>query len=78
MKSNMTPRKTASAFLQSSVSPHDTALICTELLKDLIAAVYLGKEMYFLACDPSKVERARKASKEETDKNVKKKIIGIG
>ena len=42
------------------VSPAAGAAIASQFLKDLINAGYLPPEMVFLACDPSKLVRARK------------------
>jgi len=59
-----------------------TATIASSFLKDLIAAGHLSPEMAYLACDPSKVRRARKgamatAKKTDMDKHQTEKIEGI-
>ena len=62
-KRNLMPvLNTAKASLRRGVSPAATADITTGFLKDLIAAGILQPEMSYLACDPSKIERARKGA----------------
>ena len=51
---------TAKASITYGVTPPLTAAIATEYLKDLIAAGILPPEMSYLACDRSKIQRARK------------------
>ena len=41
-KNNMPLTNTAKASLRCNLTPHDTALICSEFLKDLIAAGHLS------------------------------------
>ena len=78
LKRNYMPiPNTAKASLRMSISPKATAIICSEFLKDLIAAGYLAKDMSYLACDRMKVERARKVVMEE-NKGEKHKIVGLG
>ena len=74
----MSLHNTARASLHCTISPHDTAMICTEFLKDLIAGGHLSQEMSFLACDPSKVERARRVAMAEAITEQDDKIIGLG
>ena len=51
---------TASASLRYNyVTPSAATAIATGFLKDLINAGYLSKEQNFLACDLSKLQRAR-------------------
>ena len=57
-------------------------MVATAYLQDLIAAGFMAPEMSHLACDPSKLVRARKAAMEssrEKDKNKYKteKIVGM-
>ena len=62
-KRNLMPvLNTAKASLRRGVSPAATADITTGFLKDLITAGILPPEMSYLACDPSKIERARKGA----------------
>ena len=51
----------AKSSLRHGVTPAATADITTGFLKDLIAAGILTPDMSYLAYDPSKIERARKA-----------------
>ena len=74
---------TARASLRYSVSPAATAAIASEFLKDLIAAGHLSQEMAYLACDPSKLVRARKAAmgialEKDKVKHEGVKITGLG
>lgn len=74
---------TARASLRYSVSPAATAAIASEFLKDLIAAGHLSPEMAYLACDPSKLVRARKAAmgialEKDKVKHDGVKITGMG
>ena len=39
-------------------------MVATAYLQDLIAAGFMTPEMSYLACDPSKLARARKAAME--------------
>ena len=55
----------------------------TAYLQDLIAAGFMAPEMSYLACDPSKLARARKAAMESSREKDKvkyetEKIVGIG
>ena len=60
-KRNMMPViNTAKSRVRHGVTPAATADITTGFLKALIAADILPPEMSYLACDPSKIERARK------------------
>ena len=82
-KRNMMPvPNTAKASLRCGVSAAATATIATEFLKDLITAGVLEPKMAYLACDPSKLERARKqvmAQATEMDKQAyaHEKIEGL-
>ena len=83
MRNTMPVPNTAKASLRCQVSPAAAATIATEFLKDLIAAGHLSPEMSFLACDPSKLVRARKAVMvDSTDLEMEKhkgvKIVGLG
>ena len=58
-------------------------MVATAYLQDLIAAGFMAPEMSYLACDPSKLARARKAAMESSreknkDKYKTEKIVGIG
>lgn len=82
-RNTMPIHNTARASIRCNVSPVATATIVSEFLKDLIAAGHLAPEMSHLACDPSKVARARKAVMVDSlDKEVVKytdsKIVGLG
>lgn len=82
-RNTMPVMNTAKASLRCCVSPVAAATIASEFLKDLIAAGYLGSDMAFLACDPSKLVRARRDVMEEArEQNMTKhtgvKIVGIG
>ena len=82
-KRNMMPViNTAKASIRRGMSPADAATVASEFLKDLIAAGFLQPEMSYLACDPSKMERARKqvmAQAREVDQLLysKQKIVGL-
>ena len=55
-------------------------MVATAYLQDLIAAGFMAPEMSYLACDPSKLVRARKAAMEsskEKDKNKYKTEIFV-
>mgnify|MGYP007101578413 CR=1 FL=1 len=41
-------------------------MVATAYLQDLIAAGFMAPEMSYLACDPSKLARARKAAMESS------------
>ena len=74
--------KTALGSLRCGASPAQTATITSEFVKDLINAGHLPPEKSYLACDPSKVTRARKATmsearKEGTCKFKERKVTGI-
>ena len=63
------------------MSPASAALIASAFLKDLISAGHLPSDMSYLACDPSKLVRARKramreAREESSDEQTQ--IVGIG
>ena len=65
------------------MSPSAAATIASEFLKDLIAAGHLDPDMAYLACDPSKLYRARKAAMEDAreqdlEKHKEAKIVGMG
>ena len=65
------------------VSRAATGAIATAFLQDLIAAGHLDPEMSYLACDPNKIARARKAAmgRSQVMDNQKyegEKIIGMG
>ena len=82
-RNTMPVPNTAKASLRFRVSPAAAATIASEYLKDLIAAGHLAPEMAYLACDPSKLVRARKtvmggAREKERMKSEDKKIIGLG
>ena len=58
-------------------------MVATAYLQDLIAAGFMAPEMSYLACDPSKLARARKAAMESSrekdkDEYETKKIVGMG
>jgi len=84
LKRNMIPvLNAAKASLRRGVSPAATADITSGFLKDLIAAGILQPEMSYLACDPSKIERARKtvmSNAREIDQSryMGEKLVGIG
>ena len=82
-RNTMPVLNTAMASLRCSVSPVAAATIASEFLKDLIAAGFLGSDMAYLACDPSKLVRARRDVMEEArgqdmNKHTDVKIVGIG
>ena len=80
-RNNMPIPNTAKASLRCQVSPAVTATIVSEYLKDLIAAGHLSPDMSYLACDPSKLYRARKAvmvDSTDTEKKKVVKIVGLG
>ena len=80
-RNNMPIPNTAKASLRCQVSPAVTATIVSEFLKDLIAAGHLSPDMSYLACDPSKLYRARKAvmvDSTDTEKEKVVKIVGLG
>jgi hypothetical protein len=57
--------------------------MATSFLKDLITAGHLPPEMSYLACDPSKMSRARKAvmgssKQKDKEKYETEKIVGMG
>ena len=63
------------------MSPASAAMIASAYLKDLISAGHLPSDKSYLACDPSKLVRARKramseAREESSDKQTK--VVGIG
>ena len=69
--------------MRCGVSPSAAATIASEFLKDLIAAGHLDPDMAYLACDPSKLYRARKAAMEDAreqdlEKHKEVKIVSIG
>ena len=74
---------TAKASLRYKLSPAAAATIASEFLKDLIAAGHLGSDKVYLACDPSKLVRARKtamgkARQDDKEKHQGVKITGMG
>ena len=75
---------TARGSLRCGISAAAAATVASEFLKDLIAAGHLAPEMAYLACDPSKMKRARKVAIAEATKLDKEKqadgnrIIGMG
>ena len=50
----------ARGSLRCGISAAAAATVASEFLKDLIAAGHLAPEMAYLACDPSKMKRARR------------------
>ena len=76
-RNDMAIPNTARASLRCSVSPGASAMICSEFLKDLIAAGHLSEDMSYLACDRMKVERARKLVMKDSNGEIKG-ITGIG
>lgn len=81
-RNTMPVHNTARASLRYGVSPAATAAVASEYLKDLIASGILSSEMSYLACDPSKIERARKTVMEKAkdadkDSSSKTPIVGI-
>ena len=65
------------------VSPAAAAAIATAFLKDQIAYGVVPPEMAYLACDPNKIARARKAvmkdsQSKDKEKYEDEKIVGIG
>ena len=75
---------TARGSLRCEISAAAAATVASEFLKDFIAAGHLAPEMAYLACDPSKMKRARKVAIAEATKLDKEKqadgngIIGMG
>ena len=70
-------------FPRFGVSSAAAAAIGTGLLKDLIVAGHLPQDKAFLALDPNKIARARKAVMQESkvkdnEKYKTDKIVGIG
>ncbi|XP_065647557.1 uncharacterized protein LOC136077054 [Hydra vulgaris] len=59
-KNTMSIKNTAMASIRFGISPAATAAIATSYLQDLIEAGFLTPEYSYLACDPSKLMRARK------------------
>lgn len=84
LKRNMMPiPNTAASSLRFDVSPAATAAVATGFLKDLIKGGHLSSEKAFLACDPSKVRRARQeamrmAKDLDDEKHEGNKIQGLG
>ena len=75
----MSVYNTARASLRWGVSPAAVATIASEFLKDLILAGHLSPDKSYLACDLSKLARARKdVIKESHDGIVTNKIVGMG
>ena len=66
---------TATASLRYNVSPAAAAAIATGYLQDLIANGHLPLDLSYLACDPSKLVRARKAAMVQS-KAVDKERLG--
>ena len=77
-KNFMSIPNTAKASLRCSISAHDTAMLCSEFLKDFINTGHLSEDMRYLACDSNKIERARKHVMVESSKNPQRNIVGIG
>ena len=62
-KRNLMPvLNTAKSSLRYNVSPAAAAAIATGFLQDLIASKHLSSELAYLACDPSKLVRARRTA----------------
>ncbi|XP_065656719.1 uncharacterized protein LOC136082069 [Hydra vulgaris] len=59
-KNTMSIKKTPMASIRFGISPAATSAIATSYLQDLIEAGFLTPEYSYLACDPSKLMRARK------------------
>ncbi|KAF0293073.1 hypothetical protein FJT64_009044 [Amphibalanus amphitrite] len=80
----MSIMNTARGSIRCGISAADAATVASEFLKDLIAAGHLAPEKAYLACDPSKMKRARKAAMMEARKLDKgrlqeeNRIIGMG
>ena len=69
-------------YYRFGVSPTASAAIATAYLHDLIKAKYISCDLSYLACDPSKLTRARKkamkyAIKRDSEKFEKSNILGI-
>ena len=57
-----------------NVSPAAAAAICSSFLLDLIAAGHLAPQLSYLACDPSKLQRARTAEMNTAEIKDKSKV----
>ena len=67
---------TAMASLRYGVSPAAAAAIASGYLQDLISAGHLPAKMAYLACDPSKIARARKGAMARSTEKDKEKLQG--
>ena len=70
-------------ILRCKSSPAAAASIATAFLKDMIAAGLVPPELSYLACDPSKLVRARRkvmkvAREKDKEEKEDKQIVGIG
>ena len=76
LKRNTMPvPNTAKASIRWGLSPPATATIVSAFLKDLIEAGHLSSDMKYLACDPSKLVRARKDVMEDaTEQAISTKV----
>ena len=68
--------------LRYTVSPAAAAAIASSFLKDLISAGHLPPDMSYLACDPSKLYRARNramidSKSEDKAESVSRKVKGM-
>ena len=82
-RNTMPISNTARASLRWGVSPAAAATVASEFLKDLILAGHLSPDKAYLACDPSKLARARKdvmkeSHKHDVDDKVTEKLVGMG
>ena len=57
-----------------NVSPAAAASLCSSFLLDLIAAGHLAPQLSYLACDPSKLQRARTAEMNTAEIKDKSKV----
>ena len=67
---------TAMASLRYGVSPAAAGAIASGYLQDLISAGHLPAKMAYLACDPSKIVRARKGAMARSTEKDKEKLQG--
>ena len=67
---------TAMASLRYGVSPAAAGAIASGYLQDLITAGHLPAKMAYLACDPSKIARARKGAMARSTEKDKEKLQG--
>ena len=73
---------TVKASLRYGVSPAASAAIVSSYLQDLINAGHLPSDKIYLACDPKKLDRARKkvmsvSTLEDTTRLENKDIVGV-